>query len=228
MEHVIQFPDLAEVFYLQNTYYRNGVTIEDINTIKTEFIFNTMALTQNNGYAKKLGFLPVSCMNNWWSSHKGEKRRMTLYWMRNPNFTGEPQVAKRVRWNYTGNDENIHIPRAEIGDYPHLAASGCGFKIGNAPFSAKLFHRFFTVMRLPLEIDVKQKRWLKAHNFRHLDTGQLASYYVNGWKPDEYSVKEEFKYFGVDAGWNRIKKEKVNGDRQQSSEPIQNVPPPVV
>jgi len=50
-------------------------------------------------------------------------------------------------------------------------------------------------MRLPVEITSLQKRWLNMYNFRHLDTGKLASYYVNGWKPEEYTSTKEFEYF---------------------------------
>jgi len=127
-------------------------------------------------------------MNNWWPSHAGEIRPLTLHWMRATKENPRLQAVERKQWRYSSKD---CYKALEV----HMAGSGCGLKIGELPFKKSLFHKYFTLMRLPVEVTPLQKRWLTKYNFRHLDTGKLASYYVNGWKPEEYSTAKEFEYF---------------------------------
>lgn len=181
---VTQFPDLTEI------KYTSVVTQEDIREVKTEFMFFLKAPHSSGIPAEGLGLKPVSMMNNWWPSHNGENRALTLYWARVPHSEGIPQLAERKRWEYSSTEAYADIEQ-------HLAASGCGLKIGEPPLEVALFHRFFTLMRMPVEVKLIQKRWLTKHNYRLLDTGKLASYWVNGWSPEEYSHAKEYAYFGT-------------------------------
>lgn len=179
----IQFPDLAELDSLYET------TNADIDAIKTEFIFYLKSPIRSAD-PLKLGFKAVSRMNNWWPSHNGESRGLTLYWMRAPQSQGEPQAAERRRWGHYYESKSKYKLIEQ-----HLASSGCGLKIGEPPLKVSLFNRFFTLMRMPVTVTPLQKRWLTRYNYRHLDTGKLATYWINGWKPEEYSHEKEYAHF---------------------------------
>lgn len=184
-----QYPDLTELVYSSN-----GVK-KHVKETKTEFIFHLSAphnYIVTKSYLLDAGFQKVSCMNNWWPSHRGEERTLTLFWMRAPNGLLEPQCCKRKAWmNYSPmHDSYFHGQ--------HMALSGCGFKIGVPPlgeFATARFHQFFTLMRMPVIVKPLNLKWLKKHNYRHLDTGFMASYWINGWKPKEYNIKKEYEYF---------------------------------
>jgi hypothetical protein len=174
----VQYPDLTELRY--PTPYE---------VPKTEFACYVKAITSCKE-AEKQGMKPVSCMNNWWPTHCGENRTMTLYWMRVPTSDGTPQVLSRHRWHFSSASVFAKIEE-------HMGATGCGFKIGEPPLRVSLFHRFFTLMRMPVEAKPIQVKWLTLHNYRLIDTGKLASYWVNGWKPEEYSIEKEYEYFST-------------------------------
>lgn len=229
----VQFPDLTEIEYMNDSYCGYGPSPENVKAIKTEFIFFVKALgTSENAIA--LGLKPVSCMNNWYNAHRCEWRKMTLYWMRNPNFVDEPQTPTRTNWgiNRGHYDEYKWHPyvldRTKLTQDSFLAASGCGFALGEPPFVKKCFYQFHTLMRMPVEVKPIEKRWLLKHNYRLLDTGKLASYWVNGWLPEEYTKEKECAYFKVNADWSKIepkkKAVKADGIRQLASEPVQNMP----
>ncbi len=181
---VIQFPDLTEVMY------GNELANISPSTCQTEFAFQLKSpVTETSDRMfKESGFKAVSIMNNWWPSHAGEIRPLTLYWMRATKENPLPEKIYRQKWTYCSSSKWAILEQ-------HMAGSGCGLKIGELPFRKSLFHRYFTLMRLPVEITPLQKRWLAMYNFRHLDTGKLASYYINGWKPEEYTSTKEFEYF---------------------------------
>ena len=189
-ESVIQFPDLTEVLY------ESG--LREPALYKTEFVFYLAACTRSP-LAVNNGFTLVSSMNNWWPSHGGEERQMNLYWLRNPNKT-EPQVSKPLRWgdrwvnSYKGTSCEKHLSQT--------AASGCGFKIGQLPFKAELYNRFFTLMRLPLVLSTTRQKWLIDHHYKPLDTGSMAQYWINGWDPKEHSFETEYEHFKITrADW---------------------------
>lgn len=181
----VQFPDLTEF----NTPYE--IDKETVKKVKTEFAFYLSSLDSGRKHIailKPLGFTSVSVMNNWWPTHYGEERPLTLYWKRCNDGTGKSPVCRRRIWWGMAIAEYEQIRQ-------HLAGSGCGLKIGEPPLKAELFHKFFTLMRLPVVVSPPQKKWLLTHNYRHLETGKLASYWINGWKPGEYCIEKEYEYF---------------------------------
>lgn len=182
-----QYPDLTEIgcYEVLHTNFQKE--------IDTEFVFYLRAIG-SAGYAtpENYGFKLVSSMNNWWPSHYGEERRLDLFWMKlpeKPDFSA--REVYRVKWSY-GRACNTNYLKAHE---KHMAKSGCGLKIGEPPFKATLFHRFFTLMRLPVELKPSQTKWLKLHNYRFLDSGKEAQYWVNGWPPEEYSMEKEYEFF---------------------------------
>ncbi len=187
MSLIVQYPDLTEVMYSADVYPEN------FNSIKTEFAFYLAAYGCSDS-CEKLGFKKVSSMNNWWPSHHGETRTMTLYWLKVPHSTGESQLAMRKRW-YRDDYQRLSPTNPWKKIYQHIAGSGCAFKIGELPFKVSLFHRFFTLMRLPVEVSAARRRVLERYNFRFLDTGKLSSYWINGWVPEEYTPEKEYAYF---------------------------------
>jgi len=50
---------------------------------------------------------------------------------------------------------------------------------------------------MPLKLNDVQKRFMEEYHYRLLDTGKLATYWVNGWKPEEYSMEKEYKFFNT-------------------------------
>lgn len=182
MSNVVQYSDLTEIKHLghpSRIVEHRGY----LSTITTEFFFYLLAPGSFPESAKALGLRPVAAMNNWWPSHCTQARKLVLYWGRNPQYVRgkEPPLPKRLAWC----------------DMRYLAASGCGFKIGEPPMRTKLFDRYFTLMRMPRIVLKTQEKWLAKHNYKHLDTGDMASYYINGWDPDTYNKDLEFKHFGL-------------------------------
>lgn len=225
INHVAQFPDLTEILFTNESWRTICVNEDTLKDIKTEFIFHVHAVSEAPSLVE-VGFKPVSCMNNWFSAHRKEWRRMTLYWKRNPLFEGEKQEATRVCWGV--NDRQLR--NADItpyayrvpdyarlpgyqGDSEYLAGSGCGFNLGELPFVEHSFHRFFTLMRMPVRVKLGDKKWLVERGYRLLDRGKFASYWINGWDPKEYSVEKERNYFGVNKSWESIKAKVENGNR---------------
>lgn len=222
---VTQFPDLTEILFMAESWKVATPTEEDMKKIKTEFIFYVAALKLSPS-AVELGFKPVSCMNNWFSAHRRQQRRMTLYWMRNPHSDEEPQPAYRIAWGGGYYAEGKLPPKPYIVDrtkglseYSFLAASGCGFNIGEPPFDKGTCYQFPTLMRMPVEVLRPEAQELVKHGYRLLDTGKLASYWVNGWKPEKYDFVKECKYFNVNLDWSpkekkviKTIKDKLNGN----------------
>ena len=136
MAVVIQYPDLTEYFY----GYETGE-----HSFQTEFAFHLAAAHSEYGYRlHERGFKPVSAMNNWWPTHAGESRKLTLWWKKKEEFGPAPVLkVRRYHWDGFGGKKYNTITQ-------HLAGSGCGFKIGELPFRVRLFNRFFTLMRLPV------------------------------------------------------------------------------
>ena len=185
---IVQFPDLTE--------FPCSSELARVNSVQTEFAFYLGALVDEsyNGIkdATRFGFTAISRMNNWWPTHNGENRALTLYWKRCHDRSGGPLevVVMRMQW-----PRSRDFKRDFKSITKHLAASGCGFKIGEPPLKAELFHRFFTLMRMPVKVSPIRVKWLTAHNYRLIDTGKLASYWVNGWDPKTYSIENEYRYF---------------------------------
>lgn len=207
MTYVIQYPDLMEVSsiaYDKDTLFK---------TQGTEFAFNTCLCNihqsvQDNEYgnskrkneqmlsAEELGFKAISVMHNWWPSHYYEAdkgRPLVFYWQRlidkvpdNHKFP----IAKRKTWCYGAGRADYEFHEID------LQSSGCGFKIGVPPLSINKFARFFTLLRMPIEPHKIQLGWLKQFNFRLIDTGKLASYWINGWPIETYNYRKiELPYF---------------------------------
>jgi hypothetical protein len=208
-----QFPDLTE---FPSIY---SIEREKIGACKTEFAFVLIAHASKNTLAdvRVLGFNPVSCMNNWWPTHRGETRLLTLCWGRVPGGAlADLDKVKRKHWGYCGGYQKD--PTIE----PLLAGSGCGLKIGEIPLTKKSYNRFFTLMRLPVEITPLQERWLKKYHYRFLDKGSIASYWVNGWPVEEWTAEKEYAYFKT------TKAEWAMEGVPPEKEPVVFLPPVVV
>lgn len=184
-ERIIQFPDLTEV---------DGVCsleAEEAESIDTEFAFGTSVNTHDsiadlNIPIASMGFRALSSMNNWWFSHSGETRIVTLWWKRMcAREDSVQQISERTSWS-----EDNHF--TENKPYiPLTQASGCGFLLGEPPLRSEIYHRFFSLLRLPLQMSTLRTKWLSYHNYRHLDTGKYAQYWINGWSPERYSFDLE-------------------------------------
>jgi len=183
MHPIVQFPDLTEI----ETISCNAISKSHI---KTEFAFGVAAPNQDTTLLKDLGFKHLASMMNWWPSHWGHKRELKFFWLRLEER--EPQLPGRLRW--------CHEPSADpkTGNFyitKDLAASGCGFKLGTPPLQRASYFRFFTLLRMPVKPGKIQQKWLGLNFFRHIDTGAQASYWVNGWEPGQWSMKEELARF---------------------------------
>lgn len=194
-----QFPDLTEITYFYGGY--DSVLLhqqlQEIKLIPTEFMFYLGSPSHFPDSPPQVGLKPVAAMNNWWPSHHNSARKLVLYWARNPNYNPDTSV----------------LPTRKVWcEYANLAASGCGLKIGVPPMRTKLFNRYFTLFRMPVKVSRVQEKWLTLHNYTHLDTGKLASYYVNGWNPETYDKNVEFAHFKLNEQ-EYIKNGDGNGNR---------------
>lgn len=197
-----QFKDLTEVPHMNLCYYpKKSIQKEMYETlrdkIETEFTFWVASVEADLDYALEAGFKPVSKMNNWWPSHNGEDRPMTLMWLKLPDKKNLAVAPQRNRWYY---DRHYYGGRY-TPILVNLAGSGCGFKLADNPVLGRRtmkptgFYRFFTLLRMPLKLGAIQQKWMTLNNFRLLDTGTMSTYWVNGWEPEKYDIYEEYKFF---------------------------------
>lgn len=198
MELVYQFPDLAEIDGLSH------ISPSELNDCRAEFVFGTTLCTPHfqsqyssdnkksatMNSAEKTGMQLLSVMHNWWPSHSYEAdkgRPLAFYWKRLkkdiPDNYDFPE-ATRQTWGYGRQDKLYRMHEK------HLQRSGCGFKIGIPPLKVQYYARYFTLLRMPIKLKKVQLRWMKDFNFRHIDTGKLASYWINGWTMEEYNYRK--------------------------------------
>lgn len=184
---IYQTPDLAEI----ECYNCNG-----LDTFKSEFVFAVSAPSNSLGTVNMLKlaeFKPVSIMSNCWRSHIGEKRKLVLWWKK-LREKSEPLTVTRKRWCETYGGYDHPIDKANIAD---LVSSGCGFKLCDGPlnnFQARFAH-FFSLIRVPL-VDHQDELYLhalKRYNFKLIEVGSQAAFYVNGW--DNWTWEQEEAFF---------------------------------
>lgn len=192
MEDIVaQFQDLTEG---HGIYAPHPNTADNVRNIQTEFAFAISSPTQSGAYLEKYGFAHLSSMNNWWPSHAGQSRELKFYWRKDPKAPNLDKKPQRMNWG-----RDYYDSRKEGKLSKQLALSGCGFKLATGPVTIKEHYRFFTLMRLPIEPTKTQKALLEKLHYRHIDTGRLASYWINGWKPEEFSFDKEYKFFGISS-----------------------------
>ena len=220
MDYYVQYPDITEIAYLKGCGDAVAFGEKDV---KTEFMFWLQACDDGKKVpeADSLGLKRVSSMNNWWPSHCGQERKLTLWWRHLPGKKNVDKPGALRRWcsrgNYHANFMNQeYAPNGVVTDIicQSLAGSGCGFKLIDKTFlkdcdykcdlRARSFYRFFTLIRMPLELNKKEAKFMEDYNYRLLDTGKLATYWVNGWPSEKYSIKEEYKFFETSlAKWQK-------------------------
>ena len=182
-ELIPQFQDLTEV---RSIGYEKD---REIDSIQTEFSFIVAAPGQCIKYHVARDFQHISSMNNWWPSHSGQNRELKFLWKRNKNGNNLEREPERVHWDFC--DTRYKQLSAQ------LAAGGCGFKLAVPPISFKEHYRYFTLMRMPVVVSPFRQKFLEKLNYHLIDTGKLASYWINGWKPEVYSHAMEYKFFGI-------------------------------
>lgn len=182
----IQYPDLTELASYE--LYKNV----NLN-IRTEFAFFTAMskhsankqIATNVTILEDMGFKRLTSMNNWWPSHWDDGRVIDFWWKRYEKNTKPVENAFRQVWGGR--------------EYPWLkgliAATGCGFKIGHSPLRQNLYYRFFSLLRLTKKPTALSIKWLEKYNFKKIDEGQMAEYWLNGWDYDKYSLKMEMDYW---------------------------------
>lgn len=180
----VQYPDLTEIARVDGLQYCTAQRL--LEEVKTEFVFTIQAPSTQNLTHELIrhGFTQVSSMRNYYRSHP-EERRLNFWWKRvHPN--AEPQKSGRISWG--GSEEG--------GYFSH---GGCGFKLNNKLHKA--FKKFFSLLRMPLDPTKFQLQWLKINNYRLIEKGNMASFYVNGFDPDTYSFQTEADY------WRKVEEE---------------------
>jgi hypothetical protein len=181
-----QFQDLTEWYGVSDGYNVQ----ESLKAIKTEFTFAVAAPSQNIGYLIKEGFNHLSSMNNWWPSHCGQNRELKFLWLKKEGILNLAKAPLRSSWGFGDERKEKYLS-------DQLAKGGCGFKLAIPPIASKDHYRYFTLMRLPVRVSSLRQKLLAKLNYRLIDTGKLASYWVNGWEPKVYSHEMEYKFFGI-------------------------------
>ncbi len=203
----VQYPDLTEV----NPYemVKNDVYPRNPAVICTEFAFAIAApgtSKESLEELNKIGFEHKTNMLNWYWSHvhdgvpkspwdNNEKRVLGFWWLKNRKDGIAPHVASK-RQGWMSDDNKIPCNISGTHKTYHLTQTGCGMKLGGLPLKRREFSKFFTLLRLPLnDISRMQMMWLKQNNFQHVDTGNLAQYWVNGWNPEIHTPIMEMNYW---------------------------------
>src|ERR1700677_885765 len=167
-----------------------------LKKVKTEFAFGVATPEDLKGIdPEAYGFKKISMMNNWYPGHLWHKRALTLFFWERPKDWAKPDEPAKVEpKGWLANDivreaygpfDFTHAPRDAKGaikyDDPTLredtlcyktnkwiSAGGCGFKLAVPPLRRDDFARYFTLLRMPLEVTKKQKIWLDNFNFRKI------------------------------------------------------------
>jgi hypothetical protein len=221
MNGYAQTVDLTEITSVMplGTYNKN-VSFKD-EELKTEFAFWLAAPghgKESFDEAVRLGMNHVASMNNWWPSHCGQERELKLYWKHLPGKKNLEKPPKQFRWCWSGHHYGRELMGTVAGQYSDartevvcqsLAGSGCGFKLIDDSFlqevdykcdlRARSYYKFFTLIRMPLELNEVQRNFMKEYHYHLLSNGKLAAYWVNGWQPKEYSIKKEYEFFNTNA-----------------------------
>jgi len=209
----VQFPDLTEIHYHYALTSCSKKTLEE--SVKTEFVFTLQSPVHSRGGhgAVLHDFKCVSSMRNWSKFHPDwDKRRLDLWWKRiHPE--AEPQESARYRWRTLESDPT-----------QRHQASGCGFRIAEPPLETRMFTKFFSLLRMPLEPRPIQLRWLANNNYRLIERGNLASYWVNGWNPLDYTMENEIEY------WRKVEEKRREARSKRASKKSTPViiPPPII
>lgn len=200
-----QHCDLTEIYNNYTLYHsrydaQNGCYVDEKNpnaliNVKTEFAFATVSFASRQEHTvtalKDLGFIPITTMNNWWYSHYSEWRPITFYWKRMKSIEESVEIPYNTKYWYSVSDNASFMKPNPVQT---IHASGCGFSLNFNRFSSK-YWRYFTLFRAPLKLTPGKQNWLKQRNFRLLDTGKFAQYYINGWDTDKYTKELEQDYW---------------------------------
>jgi hypothetical protein len=193
------FPDLYEEYstYMAKPYPENCRERQ-----QAEFLFCTAVRMDHlpkhhvqHPDIEKNGWKAISAMRNWY--HVSETNRiLVLYWKKNPVQMIGPKLPVLNRKTY---GTNLQKSKEEKFKWKldTLQGTGCGFKVGEPPLNTFGYWRWFTLLRMPLRRQIPRltKLWLKNRNFRYVDQGTMASYWVNGWPVRDYTYKKEFEYW---------------------------------
>lgn len=184
-----QAPDVTE---LSSSYLTNLKHSFLEQRVWTEFAWVTVAVGTTNGTGvrpealdslKRLGFNPISRMSNRHPCHSQQKYYLEFWWKRMHDGV-DPWKAGPVRVN-----------RCDWGGYRDKSASGCGFNFGEPPLTEikTRFFDFFSLLRIPHtdDKDGLYESHLKRFNFRKVDRGRLATFYVNGFDCDKWDWDAE-------------------------------------
>jgi len=216
MSYYVQYPDLTEisVAYLRPTilypspklehyyYWNNARWGSSLESIQTEFSFGIYAPSNSKDalpILEEAGYKHLATGLNWYYSHVGQDRPLQFWWKKHEGKT-EPIPCKRVSYGGPRTDP-IAAYQREGNRYLYrgiLAATGCGFSIQDFPMlprKERLPIRYFTLLRAPLQISRMRQIWLKHWNFRKIDEGHMASYWLNGFDPKGYSPNVEKEYW---------------------------------
>ena len=187
----IHYPDLAEL--------RSGSLSgkEDLSSIPTEFVFATTGTYVSEGSVEtllKLGFKEVGAMKNWHWIHVNEwTKPIRLFWLRVHSKKDAKPYLKLNPQHFSASNENTRSYHKDQVQF--LQRNGCGLKVSDK-ISRHSMYRYFGLLRMPVKPSKHQLRWLKAANYRLIDTGNLASFWCNGWESAaDWSIKIEQEFW---------------------------------
>lgn len=193
-----QFPDAWEPNRIAclNTLSNTGnnsvaLTRFGLESLPVEFAYAISAKYTILDQLPKLGFKPIAKMKNYHEYHMGDNLGLVLWWTRLKNKQENPLAIQR---RFYSDSSQL------FGNYS--TRSGCGLRIAdfttehlNEPLLKDVFYQYFSLLRLPLHMPLETCKLLKSCNFRRIDRGTFASYWCNGWHPDEWSYENVEKPF---------------------------------
>lgn len=193
MEAKCFYPDITELgglnvggMWVGPVYQREDFsTILDkhASKVSSEFAFcvtSASQMTPNGGsynvspYLRDAGWRLVGQKLNWYPSHNGD--HCVGVWFKRLRTGGVDMSVVQPRQCYNGGPPS---PK-------NLVWSSCGAKFLVGLSQLRWGNKMLSLARLPVDIPLRWKPFLKVHGWRHVDTGQLASYWVNGWEPADY------------------------------------------
>ena len=180
-----QAPDVVELQSSEVGYLRS---------IQTEFAWVCIPqrFQDTPQTLKNAGFEHLSTMNNHHWAHPKYSSILCFYWKR-MHDKAAPVPRQRYVWMADGNYKGL--------SHPWLSGSACGFGFQDGETEeVRPDLRYFNLIRMPLEkLGRGEILRLHLHNYRQIGVGERASFWINGWKPEEYDIEKE-KAFHASGG----------------------------
>jgi hypothetical protein len=208
MEAIMHFGDMSEIGRLYVDRYGDSLSnliAKTLKTVKTPYVIATTvagSIVGTNEALAENGFTKCRIALNWHNSH------LTRYYSIKNQAVGSAQGdhyiylwMKKMKGNHSIEDKTQWTRKYHYSSHSS-AAFTCGLGLWNGMhpncIDGVIYPKqFFKLIRIPKEhlLMAKDELFLKENRMERILKTRLASWYVNGWKPEDWTEEMERKYW---------------------------------